>query len=691
MQALFHYLSLLSSLRWRILVSLGVVLVLTLAIIEAGVLSFVYATEQQAWQGRQSEAARNATETVATFMQHVQDSLTTVSLLEQDYLVTSPQVMSNLLQKNQPLFEIIRLDREGRVFASAFQDAPLLANLFTIPQSRWFREAGAGQAYLGQVQLSASNQPYLIVAIPAPDGGVVAGRLRMQVLWDVVGQLRFGRTGQAYVVDRDGRIIAHTNPEVVLAVTSISGRPELASPSGAGSGTRWNGRYTNFQGVPVVGTTSQVPGTGWVVLSELSQAEAFAASRQSSLLLGGGILLFGALLMVAAARVLQKVIFQPMDQLRAGAEQIGQGNLSYRVESVRQDEIGQVAAAFNQMVDRLHQRDEQLAARTDALAGEVAERRRAQEELHSLNATLEQRVAERTLALEEQASELEQINETLQAEIVERRRAEATLARQAAELTRSNAELEQFAYVASHDLQEPLRKVQAFGDRLQTKYADILDERGLDYLDRMRGAAARMQVLINSLLTYSRVTTRAQPFVPVHLSDVVKEVLSDLETGIERVSAQVEVGELAIVEADPLQMRQLFQNLIGNSLKFHCEEGVPAVKISGHYLNGNGFLAGPSPGNHSYQFMVQDNGIGFEQEYAERIFQVFQRLHGRSEYEGTGVGLAICRKIVARHGGQITAQSQPGQGATFFVTLPVKQEEYPFRGLFSETDHDFDG
>jgi signal transduction histidine kinase len=227
-------------------------------------------------------------------------------------------------------------------------------------------------------------------------------------------------------------------------------------------------------------------------------------------------------------------------------------------------------------------------------------------------------------------------------------------------LQRSNRELQDFAYVASHDLQEPLRKIQAFGDRLKTKFVQVLSDDGRDYLERMQNAASRMQTLINDLLTFSRVTTKAQAFVPVDLCQVAREVLSDLEVRIEQTGACVEVGALATVDADPLQMRQLLQNLIGNALKFRREYAKPEIKVTAH-----------ANGDDRCQLTVQDNGIGFDMKYVERIFGMFQRLHGRDQYEGTGVGLAICRKIAERHGGNITAQSSPGQGATFIVTLPA--------------------
>ena len=260
-------------------------------------------------------------------------------------------------------------------------------------------------------------------------------------------------------------------------------------------------------------------------------------------------------------------------------------------------------------------------------------------------------------------------------DITERKRTEETLARKAAELARSNAELEQFAYVASHDLQEPLRKIQAFGDRLKSKCDEAKLQDGRDYLERMQSAAARMQTLINDLLTFSRVISATQPFLPVDLAAVTKEVLTDLEVRIEQTKAKVEVGPLPTIDADPLQMRQLLQNLVGNALKFQPPNSNPLIKIRAQTIT-SAFAGGSDavPTDNVCELLVQDNGIGFEEKYRDKIFAMFQRLHGRSEYEGTGVGLAVCRRITDRHGGVITARSKPGEGATFIVTLPMHQQ-----------------
>jgi signal transduction histidine kinase len=255
--------------------------------------------------------------------------------------------------------------------------------------------------------------------------------------------------------------------------------------------------------------------------------------------------------------------------------------------------------------------------------------------------------------------------------ILKQKKAEDELRVFAEKLQRSNRELENFANIASHDLQEPLRKVIAFGEKLKTKYSEVINESGRDYLERMQNAARRMQTLINDLLSFSRVSTKAQPFVPVNLTKVAHEVISDLEVLIKQKNGRVEVDDLITIDADPLQMRQLLQNLIGNALKFSKEDTPPIVKIYGKVIHPKD---GETP-EKLYELTVEDNGIGFEERYADRIFGVFQRLHSRKEYEGTGIGLSICHKIVERHNGKIIAKSSPGEGATFIITLPLKQKE----------------
>lgn len=331
------------------------------------------------------------------------------------------------------------------------------------------------------------------------------------------------------------------------------------------------------------------------------------------------ILMIG-LIIVGVVGVTSSYIAQllagPLTRLTHIALRVGEGDLNVRAPIESADEIGTLAATFNDMTARLQQT-------MDGLAQHVEELKQVQEQLKTYSAELE----------------------------------------------RSNRDLQDFAWVASHDLNEPLRKIKVFSNRLLTRHTEDLNPQARDYLNRMQNATTRMQTLIDNLLTYSRVTTRGEPFCRVDLSDIMHNVLLDLEIRIEQSRARVDVGNLPVLEADPTQMRQLMQNLLSNALKFHRDDVPPRVRIEGEII---------SNGNHDARYAVcrisvSDNGIGIEEEYLDRVFHLFQRLNSRSTYEGTGIGLAICRRIVERHDGMIVVRSTPGQGSTFIITLPLRQ------------------
>lgn len=268
-----------------------------------------------------------------------------------------------------------------------------------------------------------------------------------------------------------------------------------------------------------------------------------------------------------------------------------------------------------------------------------------------------------TEAVREARDELEGANSQLAESLAALEASNVELERRAQELARSNAELDQFASIASHDLQEPLRKIRTFTERVTATDGAALSERGQDYLRRAGASAERMQRLIQDLLKFSRVSTQGRPFEPVDLGRVTREVLEDLDEQVNAAQATVRVGPLPTISADAPQMRQLMQNLISNGLKFRREDIRPEVDISA--TTEEGWI----------NLIVRDNGIGFEPQYADRIFRVFERLHGRGAYPGTGIGLALCLKIAQRHGGTVVARSAPGEGATFTVVMQSHRTE----------------
>lgn len=246
-------------------------------------------------------------------------------------------------------------------------------------------------------------------------------------------------------------------------------------------------------------------------------------------------------------------------------------------------------------------------------------------------------------------------------DITLKKKAEEALESYMERLQLTNQELQEFASVASHDLQEPLRKIQIFGERLRSRCAEGIDEVSKDYLIRMEKSANRMQDLVRDLLRYSRVAVKPVPFRELDLNEVVKEVVQILEFEVRRRKGKIKLSALPTIDADPTQMKQMFQNLLGNALKFQRDNEPPVVKVTGKIQGG------------FCRIIVEDNGIGFDEKYLDRIFAPFQRLHGHKKYEGTGIGLSICRKVAERHGGTITAKSRTGKGTKFVVILPVKQ------------------
>ncbi|WP_373515067.1 ATP-binding protein [Persicitalea sp.] len=277
-------------------------------------------------------------------------------------------------------------------------------------------------------------------------------------------------------------------------------------------------------------------------------------------------------------------------------------------------------------------------------------------------------------ALEKSESQYRKLSQELEDQ-VEVRTKELSMANQ--DLVRSNENLQEFAYIASHDLQEPLRKIQSFSSLLKSKYGNELGKDGLDYLNRMNAAGVRMSTLIKDLLTYSQITTRQQIYGSVALNTVISEVLNILELEIQERQAQIVVPDLPVINGDASQLGQLFQNLLSNALKFTPSEDRPRVKVACNFCDRGQLPVEVLPNSQASRFCqitVSDQGVGFDTRYLDKIFQVFQRLHAKEDFPGTGVGLAICQRVVENHGGGITASSASGKGATFEVYLPSEIE-----------------
>jgi signal transduction histidine kinase len=317
------------------------------------------------------------------------------------------------------------------------------------------------------------------------------------------------------------------------------------------------------------------------------------------------------------------------------------GGVDYIYKPINPDLLRAKVAVFVELYTKNHQllaQEQKLISANNSLEKEIQERRSSEEKINLLNSKL-----------------VENINQ----------------------LKTINEELERFAYVASHDLQEPLRKITIFADRLSEKYNNLLGEQGQDYLERMVNASKRMQLLIKNLLAFSRSASSNDSFQETDLNTILSGVLTDLEVQIDQKEAKIEVSELPRLWVIPSQFRQLFQNLIINALKFSKDGCCPEISVSAEHIKGME-IEHLTPNRFNDEFCkiyIKDNGIGFEQQYADQIFTVFKRLHSFDKYEGTGIGLAICKKIVEKHNGFIQATAEVDEGSTFVITLPVRQPE----------------
>lgn len=521
--------------------------------------------------------------------------------------------------KTEYIHELIVLNPEGIVVASLNRE-----DMGRDFNSKIDMSEAMKNVYVGSFHALESGKEIFNMYKPLKDDktGRLSGILVAGISMDMLNKITreksgLGETEKIYIVNMDGIMI--TQP-VALKGSRLNQEAGIKTILKNIEKGLLKGKetliFTDYRGKKVVRTFKYIPQMNWVLLVEVDESEILAHINRLKT-----IFIIIMLFIPAAAWLIgvfvSRAVTAPINKLHKGIEIIGKGNLDYKVGTSSRDEIGRLSRAFDVMTSDL----KKTTTSIDLLNREIAERKKTEEELEVYTHKLE----------------------------------------------KSNNELEEFAHIASHDLQEPLRKVTGFGSRLKEKCSDVIGEQGLNYIDRMMDAASRMQILINNLLDYSRVTTKARAFTPVNLSAIAREVLSDLEVRIEQTGAKVKLTDLPTIDADALQMRQLFQNLIGNALKFNKKGSPPVVKISGEFneVEGND--------NRAYRITVEDNGIGFDEKYADRIFGIFQRLHGRSEYEGTGIGLSICKKIVERHGGSIKAKSSLGQGTKFIITLPVKQ------------------
>lgn len=501
------------TLKRRLLALLASVLLVLLILVSAGIFVFVRQTEHIAWEGRQDEASRYAQDTISVFFREVENDLGFASTLS-PLLFQGDSAMSQNLVYFPVMKEVIYLDENGAILGSTSSDEPVLANQFTIAQSEWFNIAKSGRRYIGNVQVSSQDVPYMIMAIPTPTG-VLATRLDVSKLWTVVQGITFGDKGQAYLLSEDGTIIAHNNLDLVLARTRVPEDSEINK--GLNILSVWRGEYDNLRGERVLGVVRSVAGTPWTVVTEIPVDEARATSRMALQLLVGGLLAFAVIILFAGYRLLNQFIFNPVNNLRVGAQKIGEGVLTHQIPLSNQDEIGQVTEAFNTMVNSLREREDLLVKQSDELAD-----------------TNEKLI---------EASRLK----------------------------------DEFLSTMSHELRTPLNAILGYSGILLMGIGGQMDEKAQTHVKSIERSGDRLLKLINDILDIAKIEAGRMKLVmqPTSVQKMAKDWYERVDVLIQNKNLQysesIDPAMPEFIMADTEQLAHIANNLLSNAIKFTSE------------------------------------------------------------------------------------------------------------------------
>jgi PAS domain S-box-containing protein len=706
---------------------------------------FYVRVRKEAVDNKQQSIAKDAANTVASSVQEKFSVLeaavrfgvpTFASQAEQQ------RTLDNLLGLQPAFSHLVLLDSQGQALCMVSRISQTAAEqLVDKVESDLLSQVSQGKRYISPVYVDeVTNEPLVMMAVPALDvfrdfQGTLVAEVNLKFMWDLVDRLEIGDTGLAYVVDRQGDLVAFGDVSRVLRGENV-GHLDIVgefmhNPVPAG-GTA-TGVFQGLNDVIVVGTYVPLGMPDWAVVVELPMAEVARPAVQSAMIVVFVMLAVATLVGLVGVYVARRLAV-PLLNLTATATRISGGETELQAALEGPAEVVRLAGAFNSMTAQLREligglellvaeRTRELAEernfasaildttsalvtvldrhgrivrfnsaceRTTGYASDDVQSKHVwdflvpPEEVKSVKAVFEELLTDQVPNRHENHWTMKNGNRRLIAwansvlldgqdsveyvvatgiDVTERRQAEEALARRTQELARSNAELEQFAYVASHDLQEPLRMVRSYLQLLERRYKGKLGEDADEFIHFAVDGAARMHGLINDLLKYSRVGTRGKPFEPADCNVVLEQALMNLQMVIQEADAEITHDDLPAVMGDEVQLMQLFQNLMGNGIKFRKEDTRPKIHV-GVERQGGGWV-----------FSVRDNGIGIAPEHFERIFMIFQRLHGRSKYEGTGIGLAVCKKIVERHGGRIWVESEPGEGSTFHFTISDRGDQ----------------
>jgi signal transduction histidine kinase/predicted transcriptional regulator len=595
-----------------------------------------------------------------------------------DYNQSIEQVnrrINTILQTNEDISRVRVLDKNGIVIASSHPEVGYDKSATEI-----FLKGKEG-VYIRDLHTSEfTGNEVISVAAPILVNGEFSGVIVVNFdaekeLFEITtDRAGLGETGEIYLVNKDDYMISPArfanDTFLKLKVDTGHSGAELEAIKHWGTYMQEHEVVSgkNYLDRAVIRTHAHIVDMGWVLVVDLSEEEAFAPVAmltRAMLLILTILLVLGTIFAIPVSRAITK----PMVKLYHGVEEIGKGNLDFKVGTKTSDEIGQLSRAFDSMTAKLKESRAEMEEYSSGLEGKVEERTKELDE--KVKESEEQVMATQNLLddVNETKNKLEESRHAMLNMVydLEMEKREVESAKNALEVTnikleRSNKELPDFTYIASHDLREPLRKISAFGQLLQESLKGKLDEDEEENFAFMIDGATRMQQMVNDLLVYSRVTTKAKPPERVDLNAVIEDLKNvELAVQVEETGGVINVPEpLPHVQVDPSQIHQLLQNLIGNGLKYSRKGVAPVITVRSRQEDGK-----------KVRIEVQDNGIGIEEEYQANIFGMFKRLYSHEEYEGSGIGLAVCKKIVERHGGEIGVVSNPGEGSTFWFTVPI--------------------
>ena len=595
-----------------------------------------------------------------------------------------------ILQRTKQLGDVLLVSLRGKIVYASNRatEAEKLGNPLPGPRGTALQESRTGICYsdVFRNEMEGNVLEFLVTGPVCNPKGEVIGILAFEVNMDLILAVvedtsGLGDTGETVVARKaDGAALflvpLRHDPDATLKRRAVYGAHVALPIQEATRGRQGSGLSVDYRGEPVIAAWRHIPSCDWGLVTKIDQKEAFAVVRglrRIVLTTAPAI----ALVVLLAALLFSATLTKPIIDLTASARLIGGENLGRVVSATSGDEVGDLALAFNEMTQRLRE----TTVSRDALQAEVAERERAEKSLREAQAELERRVQQRTAELDKRTAEAEQLNAGMVNLLEDLQESNRDLGLTTRDLGASNRELEAFSYSVSHDLRSPLRGIDGYTRILLEDYADKLGDDGLSMLNTIVDSVAEMAQLIDDLLEFSRLGRKDMTVSNIDMGQLATEVFRKAQDAADTSGRELrlQLDALPPARGDRSMVREVFANLMTNAIKFTGTRDVSVIEVGSLPIDqlpgGPMSSAAASPGHNEITYFVRDNGVGFDMTYADKLFQVFQRLHRKEDFEGTGIGLALVQRIIHRHGGRVWAQGEVDNGATFYFTLPKATED----------------